>query len=72
MGWTRKDWNDLLLMTAGACVGMIIFFFGVAPLIDFDFNSKNPLNYVLAASIGSISGYALRFGVHVFRADPHV
>lgn len=61
MNWTRKDWTDLLLMAVGACIGVAVFGFGIAPLLGLEFVSGKPINYMLAAIAGTLGGYLFRF-----------
>lgn len=61
MNWTRKDWLDLLLMALGAFIGVAIFGFGVAPALGIEFSGDRPSSYMIAAAVGTVSGYMLRF-----------
>ncbi len=60
MDWAKKDWEDLLLMMVGACIGVVSFGFGVGPLLGVEFIGDDPFNYVMASAMGTVLGYLTR------------
>lgn len=63
MNWTQKDWLNLVLMFLGACIGVAVFGFVVAPALGVQFGAGQTSSYVMASVAGTLVGYALRFMV---------
>jgi hypothetical protein len=67
MNWKTKDGVDLALMAIGACAGVAVFGFVIAPTFGIEFVGGKPVNYMIAAVAGTVGGYALRFLVARYR-----
>jgi hypothetical protein len=67
MTWTNKDFTDLQMMALGACIGVAVFGFWIAPLLGLEFVAHKPVNYMMTAVAGTIGGFVLRFGVAYLR-----
>lgn len=68
MIFAKHDWTDLALMALGACVGVAIFGYLIAPAIGMQFVGGTPWSYMLAAVSGTLCGFALRLAVSQWRS----
>ena len=64
MSWTRKDWIDQSLMVLGACIGIAVFGFGIAPLLGFELIADHSSICIVAVVTGAVCGHAIPRFVH--------
>ena len=61
MDWTRKDWQDVGLMSIGSVLGVGLFMGVLVPFFGIEFSIWKGM------AVGMLSGYLLRCALYLWK-----